>query len=64
MYPSLAVTVAINYISSCEYVSKSQLETECQKKVNSKLNISTKSIIHNDTKALIIDVKLGWTVKF
>jgi len=38
---------------------RSQLETECQKEVNNKLNISTKSIIDSDSKTLIIDVRTG-----
>ena len=38
---------------------RSQLETECQKEVNNKLNNSTKSIIDRDSKSLIIDVISG-----
>jgi len=38
---------------------RSQLETECQKAVNNKLNISTKPIIDNESEALIIDVRSG-----
>ena len=43
---------------------RSQLETECQKAVNNKLNISTKPIIDNESEALIIDVRSGWGVNF
>ena len=38
---------------------RSQSETECQKEVNNKLNISTKSIIDSDSKALINRRKIG-----
>jgi hypothetical protein len=43
---------------------RSQLENECQKEVNNKLNISTMSIIDNDSKALIIDVRFGLRSEF
>jgi hypothetical protein len=43
---------------------RSQLEPECQKEVNNKHNIDTKSIIDNDSKALIIDVRSGRGVNF
>ena len=34
---------------------RSQLENECQKEVNNKLNVRTKAIKDNDSKAFIID---------
>jgi hypothetical protein len=43
---------------------RSQLQTECQKEINNKLNIRNKSIIDSDSKALIIDVRSGWGVNF
>ena len=36
---------------------RSQLETECQKVVNNRLNISKESLIDEENKALIIYVR-------
>ena len=43
---------------------RTQLETECQKEVNNKLNIRTKSIIDSDSKALINRRKIGLRSEF
>jgi hypothetical protein len=55
VYVSQPVFGVIYFISSTRMSVRSQLETECQKEFNNKINISTKSVKDNDIKALIID---------
>jgi hypothetical protein len=43
---------------------RSQLGNECQKEVNNGFNISTKSIIDNKSKVLIIDARSGSGANF
>jgi hypothetical protein len=42
----------------------SQLDSECHKGFNNKINISNKSVKYNDSKALIMEVIWGLGVKF
>jgi hypothetical protein len=67
----VVIIPAVLYILPCQFLAlyisfpharmsvRSQLKNECQKEVNNELNISTKSIIDNKSKALIIDSRSG-----
>ena len=59
MYSSITVWALCILVVYARMSERGQLETECQIEVDNKLKISTKSIIDNDSKALIIGVRSG-----
>jgi hypothetical protein len=68
--PAVLCTLTCQFLALCilfrhaRMSVRVQLENECQKEVNNELNISTKSIIENKRKALIIAARSGSGANF